>query len=144
MIVGSFNIRGLGSRVKKRKIRDLIRVENIDFLALQETKLEGISGSLCHSLWGSTECDWVSVPAEGNSGGILSLWRKSLGTMVFSFMGVGFVGVCLDLADKNARVCVINVYSKCNLRDKRKLWQEVLMTRGGFGEIAWCIVGDFN
>ncbi|WJX32289.1 hypothetical protein P8452_20632 [Trifolium repens] len=64
--------------------------------------------------------------------------------MVFSFMGVGFVGVCLDLADKNARVCVINVYSKCNLRDKRKLWQEVLMTRGGFREIAWCIVGDFN
>jgi exonuclease III len=42
MIVESFNIRGLGSRVKKRKIRDLIRVENIDFLAHQETKLEGI------------------------------------------------------------------------------------------------------
>jgi hypothetical protein len=64
--------------------------------------------------------------------------------LVFSITGEGFVGVCLDLVDKEVRVCVINVYSKCNLRDKRRLWQEVLMTTRGFGEIAWCIVGDFN
>jgi hypothetical protein len=113
-------------------------------MALQETKLEGVSGSLCSRLWGSSDCDWAVLPSVGNSGGILSLWRKSLGNLVFSFTGDGFVGVCLDLVDQEARCCVINVYSKCNLRDKRRLWQEVLMTRRGFGEIAWCIVGDFN
>jgi exonuclease III len=144
MIVGTFNIRGLGSRVKKRKVRELISSEKLDFLALQETKLVGVSDSLCVRLWGSADCAWAALPAVGNSGGVLSLWRKSLGTTVFSFTGEGFVGVCLDLVDKQIRCCVINVYSKCNLRDKRRLWQEVLMTRRGFGEIVWCIVGDFN
>jgi mannosylglycoprotein endo-beta-mannosidase len=80
MIVGSFNIRGLGSRVKRRKVRELIALEKLDFLALQETKLEGVSGSLCSNLWGSVECDWEFVPSEGASGGILSLWRKTLGS----------------------------------------------------------------
>jgi hypothetical protein len=144
MIVGSFNIRGLGSRVKRRKVRELIASESLDFLALQETKLEGISGSLCCRLWGNAECEWAFLPAVGNSGGILSLWRKALGTLIFTFMGEGYVGVCLDLADKNVRCCVINVYAKCNLVDKRRLWREVLMTRRGFGGISWCVVGDFN
>jgi hypothetical protein len=144
MIVGSFNIRGLGSRVKRRKVRDIITSENLDFIALQETKLEGISGSLCCRLWGSNDCDWVFLPAVGNSGGILSLWRKSLGSLVFSFMGEGFVGVCLDLADKQVGCCVINIYAKCNLADKHRLWRDVLMTKRGFGDIIWCVVGDFN
>jgi exonuclease III len=42
MIVLSMNIRGLGSRVKKRKIRELVCSESVDFLALQETKIEVI------------------------------------------------------------------------------------------------------
>jgi hypothetical protein len=39
MIMASFNMRGMGSRVKRRKVKDSIGVENLDFLALQETKL---------------------------------------------------------------------------------------------------------
>jgi hypothetical protein len=144
MIVGSFNVRGLGSRVKRRKTRELIVSEKIDFLALQETKLEGVSGSLCNNLWGSVDCDWDFLPSVGNSGGILSLWRKTLGSKIFSFKGDGFVGVCLELADRHVRCCVINVYAKCNLADKRRLWNDLLMTRRGFGDIAWCIIEDFN
>jgi exonuclease III len=47
MIVLSFNIRGLGGRVKRRRIRELVREHKVDFLAIQETKLEVISDSLC-------------------------------------------------------------------------------------------------
>jgi hypothetical protein len=101
--------------VKRRKVRDLITLESLDFIAIQETKLEGISGSLCCRLWGNSDCDWAFLPAVGNSGGILSLWRKSIGSLIFTFTGEGFVGVCLDLVDKHVRVCVINVYAKCNL-----------------------------
>jgi exonuclease III len=56
MIVGSFNIRGLGSRVKRRRIRDLVRDEKLDFLALHETKLQIIPESLPRSLWGNDDC----------------------------------------------------------------------------------------
>jgi hypothetical protein len=113
-------------------------------MALQETKLEAVSCSLCCRLWGNNDCDWAMLPSVGNSGGVLSVWRKSIGSAVFVCQGEGFVGVCLDLAVKQVRCCIINVYSKCNLNDKRRLWQEILMTRRGFGEIVWCIAGDFN
>jgi hypothetical protein len=96
-------------------------VNNLDFLALQETKLLEVTDPLCYSLWGNADCDWVSLTAVGNSGGILSIWRKSFASLVFSIVGDGFIGVCLDLIEKQIRVCVINVYAKCSLADKRRL-----------------------
>jgi hypothetical protein len=80
-----------------------------------------VTDPLCYSLWGNADCDWVSLPAVGNSGGILSIWRKSFASLVFSIVGDGFIGVCLDLIEKQIRVCVINVYAKCSLADKRRL-----------------------
>lgn len=73
MIVLSYNVRGLGGRVKKRTIKELVFSQKIDFLAIQETKLEAVSNSLRHKLWGSDDCDWAFLPSVGNSGGILSI-----------------------------------------------------------------------
>jgi exonuclease III len=95
MIIATFNIRGLGSRVKKRKIRELVSAEKLDFLAIQETKMEEISDSFCQALWGNDCCDWVFLPAVGNSGGLLSLWNKEKASKVFHFTGEGFIGVCV-------------------------------------------------
>jgi hypothetical protein len=144
MIVGTLNVRDLGSRVKRWKIRESIISEKLDFLALQESKLESVSDSLIHCLWNSTNCDWVFVPAVGNSGGVISIWRKSLFSLVFSFSGCGFVGVCLDGIVDHMRCFVVNIYAKCNLPEKRQMWSELLMSKRGFGGGLWCIVGDFN
>jgi hypothetical protein len=130
--------------VKRQKIRDLVRRENIDFLAIQETKMEAIPDNFIANLWGSGDCGWVSLPAIGNSGDILSIWNKVKSSLIFSFVGDGFVGVCLNLLDEN-RVCyVVNVYAKCNIQDKRRLWGNLLMSKEGFGEGLWCVLGDFN
>jgi len=83
---------GLGGRIKKNKIRELVRQNNIDFLTLQETKLEEVTPSLCFSIWGSEDFDWVFRPSEGSSGGIISSWRKSCASLVSSFQGEGYVG----------------------------------------------------
>jgi hypothetical protein len=48
----------------KRRIRELIHHNKIDFLAIQETKMESISEALCFSLWGSCDCDLAFVSAE--------------------------------------------------------------------------------
>jgi hypothetical protein len=118
--------------------------EKPDVLALQETKLEVVTESLIYGLWGNDDCDWSYVPAVGNSGGILSIWRKSLFLPVFSFSGCGFVGVCLEVIQDQCRCYVVNVYAKCNLNDKRRLWGEILNCKQGFGGGCWCVVGDFN
>jgi hypothetical protein len=130
--------------VKKRKVRNLVCLEKLDFLALQETKLQSIPDSLPRLLWGNDDHDWAFSPADGNSGGILSMWRKSLFSLVFTFVGEGFVGVCLETLQNQARYCVVNVYSKCNMTAKRALWRDIAMSRRGFGGCSWCIVGDFN
>jgi exonuclease III len=144
MIVCSFNIRGMRGRVKRRRIKELIHKEKIDFMAIQETRLEAISDALCHNLWGGTDCEWAFLPAEGNSGGILSIWRKVNSSLIFTFMGEGFVDVCLEWGVKKDICFVVNVYVKCDLNAKQRLWDNILMSRGGFGGGRWCVLGDFN
>jgi hypothetical protein len=144
MIVCSFNIRGLGSRVKRNKIRDLVKDHNLDFLAIQETKMEEMSDVLCYSLWGSRDVGWLAVPSRGNSGGLLSLWNKDKYSLVFLFTGEDFAGVCLNIIQEQ-RICyVLNVYAKCDLVDRRSSWDCILMSKRGFGGDLWCVVGDFN
>jgi hypothetical protein len=84
MILCSFNIRGLGGAVKKSIIRNLIRKERVEFLAIQETKLEIVTDSICYAIWGDNNCNWAYLPASGSSGGILSLWNKSIFSLIFS------------------------------------------------------------
>jgi hypothetical protein len=86
----------------------------------------------------------VYLPAVGNSGGILSIWCKSSASLIFSFTGDNFVGVCLDWGALRQRVFIVNVYSKCDIGGKRSLWENLVMSKAGFGQGAWCILGDFN
>lgn len=50
MIIGSFNIRGLGGRIKKREVREFISSNHLDCVLLQKTKLGTVSEALCHYL----------------------------------------------------------------------------------------------
>ena len=38
-------------------MKDLIRKNNVEFMAIQETKMEDISSNFCYGLWGSEDCD---------------------------------------------------------------------------------------
>ncbi|MCH79641.1 LINE-1 reverse transcriptase like, partial [Trifolium medium] len=109
-----------------------------------ETKLETVDEKLCQYLWGSQDCQWAVLPSEGNSGGILSIWRKSTSSVRFTFSGEGFVGVCLDWGVLKKTCFVVNVYAKCDSAAKRRLWEMLRMSKRGFGGGNWCILGDFN
>jgi hypothetical protein len=100
--------------------------------------------ALATVIWGSDDCLWVYLPSRGNSGGILSIWRASTASLVFSFTGDGFVGVSLDWGIHKKRCFVVNIYSKCDLNSKRNLWSDLLMSKTGFGNGEWCLIGDFN
>lgn len=144
MIVLSFNIRGLGGRNKINKIKELVRNHKVDFLAIQETKMEDFTSSFCYNLWGSDDCQWVFRPSEGNSGGLLSIWRKSLANFHYSFVGESFVGVSLEWGERKHRCVLINVYAMCEVVAKKRLWERLVLARRNLGGGAWCILGDFN
>jgi len=130
--------------VKKNKVRNLVLHNKVDFLALQETKLEEITPSLCYSIWGNEDCMWAFRASKGSSGGILSIWSKSSAELLFSFQGDGYVGVCLEWGVEKIRVIIVNVYSKCDLEAKRRLWEALVLEKESRGRGAWCMVGDFN
>ena len=121
-----------------------MRVHRVDFLAIQETKLEVITDTLCYSLWGDKDCEWAFLPSIGNSGGILSIWRKSDSKLIHSFVGNGFVGVCVDWGVHNKRCFIMNIYSKCDLTSKKAMWESIGVVRQVWREEAWCLIGDFN
>lgn len=47
MRIGTYNIRGLGGRLKKTEIRNFIRSEMLEFICIQETKMEKVDGFFC-------------------------------------------------------------------------------------------------
>jgi hypothetical protein len=51
--------------------------------------------------------DGLFLPAVDNSCGILSIWNKVKASLVYTFIGEGFVGVCLDLVSES-RCFIVN------------------------------------
>lgn len=92
----------------------------------------------------SDHCNCVYLPAIGNSGGIISIWRKSISNLLFSFVGEGFVGVCLEWGSNKERCFVVNIYSKCDFSANQRLWENIVLLRNMFDDGVWCMVGDFN
>ncbi|MCI03827.1 frigida-like protein, partial [Trifolium medium] len=71
---------------------------------------------------------------------------SSKGNAVFSFVGPGFVGVCLEWGAARSRCFVVNVYSKCSLAEKRQLWRRrftwVQPYGGAASRLAWFLVSE--
>jgi len=38
----------------------------------------------------------------------------------------------------------VNVYSKCDLPTKRKLWENLVLIKNTLRDGLWCVIGDFN
>ncbi|CAL0333597.1 unnamed protein product [Lupinus luteus] len=144
MIIISINIRGLGGRLKKKEIRDLVRVYKPDFICIQETKMDCVNSKLCHSLWGGEEIDWAFVPAEGASGGILSIWNKKNFVSEEIRHGNNFVTVRGKWSSHSIFSNIMNVYCPCDLARKRLFWDEAKSDREIYSGDMWCVVGDFN
>lgn len=70
----SFNIRGAGSKVKRKKVREMLNFHKVDFCCIQESKLEKVDQLISRSLWGSGNFGWVAKASTRRSGGMISIW----------------------------------------------------------------------
>jgi hypothetical protein len=59
-------------------------------------------------------------------------------------VGEGFCRCLFGLGGFKAKCVIINVYFKCDLEEKRRLWNKLLEVRKEVGVAAWCILVDFN
>lgn len=42
---------------QRKLIKDLVLEKRVEFLAIQESKLEVVTESVCRSIWGGDDCD---------------------------------------------------------------------------------------
>lgn len=74
----TLNIRGLGSGEKIGELKQLLRKESVEILALQETILaEEICLGL-KNLWAHSELGYAKQLAHERSGGLLFFWNKQM------------------------------------------------------------------
>ena len=72
----SWNVRGVNDPEKRKVVKNFIRSQRVDFVCLQETKIQGMNKALVHSIIVGRLLDWKSLDAEGTVGGILLSWDK--------------------------------------------------------------------
>ena len=75
MRIISINVRGFGSPVKWRYIKDIIRKEGIRMVCLQEGKIVNVSLNNCCQLWGDNDIDYFYNELVNGAGGILTIWH---------------------------------------------------------------------
>ncbi|GJS25470.1 RNA-directed DNA polymerase, eukaryota [Tanacetum coccineum] len=89
-----YNMDGcLGHKAKKGWIQELNTKHRVNFVALQETKMERIDIFSIKALWGNLSFDYVCSPFVGYSGGILCVWDPSLFLKDNSTISDSFVAI---------------------------------------------------
>ena len=74
MKIISWDSRGLGSRKKRRVVKDFLRLEKSDVVMIQETKKAECDRRFMGCVWTVRNKEWAAFPACGASGGILIIW----------------------------------------------------------------------
>ncbi|XP_058783264.1 uncharacterized protein LOC131657935 [Vicia villosa] len=142
MIIGSLNIRGGMNGLKRRRISSLIKKGNADIFLIQETKITSMDDEMAKSFWRDSEVGYSFSNSLGRSGGILTLWKKDVVDVENSFKGDDFVGI--KVSWNNHLYYVVNVYSPCENRKKKALWNDILGLMEKFKDGEWILGGDFN
>ncbi|GLT65463.1 hypothetical protein SLA2020_378950 [Shorea laevis] len=104
--------------------------------------MEQVDLSICKSIWGSEDCDWIKKAATRRARGILCMWSKGVFTIDSSFEGEGFLGVKGAWGLKRTKVAIISLYSPCEFQDKL-LWENLKNIIASIGRRI-CVMGDFN
>jgi exonuclease III len=144
MRVISWNIRGLGSLVKRKEVRKLVREKNPSIVCLQETKLPICDDSLCSSFWGNAPNAYSFRPSVGASGGLLTIWDTTE-VEVWSSVSQDHVLWCHGrFLSSGEEFHVANVHGPCEAGAKQGLWDSLAARLQTLVGKRVCVCGDFN
>ncbi|KAL8511922.1 hypothetical protein ACS0TY_018386 [Phlomoides rotata] len=145
MKIISYNIRGVGSRTKRKEVRDLVKQTRADVCCIQESKKEQVSEIFCKSLWGNwSKIGWAIKGSEGSSGGIITIWNAETFSSSSNWHAPGMLVVNGFWIASGVPCVIINVYSSCYLVDKLRMWDMIKSVSLQNSEECVCVVGDFN
>lgn len=121
MILGTFNVRGMGNRLKKAAIRHLLDTVNPSILFLQETMHAGSDAiSTFLSIRPAWKC--CAIDANGQDGWILAAWNPLLAELKPFTVCSGIV-LFGKLKGLSLSLYIVNLYGP--YRDRQVFWEQV-------------------
>ncbi|KAK8644374.1 hypothetical protein V6N13_123683 [Hibiscus sabdariffa] len=143
MRVLSWNVRGLGSSVKRMAIRKVLQQQSVEMVFLMETKLEQISDELVKGIWWTDSFSFIASPSTGLSGGILVIWELGRFDICESRIDRNFILLSGDWRIESWKCDMVVIYAPCEVNAQLDLWRCL-------GEMVSaitapvCCGGDFN
>nr|GFA68121.1 RNA-directed DNA polymerase, eukaryota [Tanacetum cinerariifolium] len=124
-------------------IKELNSKHCVNFLALQETKLERVSHMDVKLLWGNSNFQFIYSDSNGSSGGILCVWETSVFKKDNATVSDNFIAIYGTWLPSNSKILFVVVYAPQQLSMKRSLWDYIssLLRRWNGDSI---VMGDFN
>nr|GEY70475.1 RNA-directed DNA polymerase, eukaryota [Tanacetum cinerariifolium] len=136
-------VMGYKREAKKDWVKELCNRNKVNFLALQETKMEVMDIFCVRACWGNLVFDYVHSAAVGNSGGILYVWDSNAFCKDSVTISDSFIIVRGKWRLTGQNCMLIAVYAPHDTRDKHLLWDNLQREIGRWkGEVV--IMGDFN
>ena len=114
----SLNIQGLAQKAKKDWVRELCISNKVNFLAIQETKMESMDIRCVRSCWGNYGFDHIHGNSVGNSGGILCVWDPNAFKKISYTISDYFVIIRGLWLKSGVNLLIVVVYGPHDPRDK--------------------------
>ncbi|GKE43791.1 RNA-directed DNA polymerase, eukaryota, partial [Tanacetum coccineum] len=132
----------LAQKAKKDWVKELCVRHKLNFLSLQETKMESLE-IFNRRCWGNFNFDYVYSPSVGYSGGILSVWEPRVFRKDNATVSDYFVMVRGEWIPNGKMILIISIYAPQELSEKKMLWDYLTLVIGNWqGDVV--IMGDFN
>ena len=117
-----WNSRGLGDLAKHRFLSDLVKEEQISFIALSETGRDEFPDCILKNLCAGRDFLWHSMAPHGRSGGILlgvDLQVFDIGAIAEGDFYVKFTLRCKMTV---SNLCYIRSTAQHNIKTSRRFW----------------------
>jgi len=140
----SWNVRGLGDSDKCQVVRNVFSNAKPSFICIQESKLAHFNIFKAQTFLPQPfSSSFVSVPAEGTRGGLITAWDPTL----FSLTSHQSNNYCLTTSFTcNASACDLSITNVYGLSDHR-FSTPFLQSLGDVRNLIhgpWILIGDFN
>ncbi|GMJ01672.1 hypothetical protein HRI_003836400 [Hibiscus trionum] len=143
MRIVTWNIRGLGSKLKVSTVMKTIKEQQAEMVFIQETKKEEFSEAEIGKLWYDEEFDYKFSKASRRSGGILTIWDINKFKEESSLVTSRYILISGTWITENVHCSCINLYAPCDKLGKQALWNEIVSLRNVWRH-PWLVGGDFN
>lgn len=139
----AINIRGASDLRKAIWVKGLKSTHGINFLAIQESKLDVNSGSRLNMFWGRSTFAMEQVFAEGRAGGLICMWNPSILLKVGVLKNRHFLIILGVMVATGDPINIANIHAPNDPGSRRRLWADLIQIKEAYAGM-WVMLGDFN